>query len=282
MPPPNPNPISEAMPDSFLRDKASFGNGPFGTNTRPEIVSSGALLRLNGRRRRAGERFNVELPSKPTNGVLLALAIAKQQLDVFRRENKNLKATNERLASALADATVRGTEAYRIAHHDELTGLPNRLALMERLRQAISDACGRQHQLALLFIDLDGFKVVNDGHGHTTGDKLLTAAAGRIATCVREDDIACRYGGDEFVVVLSNVSDASVAAGVAETIRVHIGQSYSIDGKEFRVSASIGLAMYPNDGDRSDALLSYADASMYRSKSRRPSMHSFTHDRALQ
>jgi diguanylate cyclase (GGDEF)-like protein len=198
---------------------------------------------------------------------LLALAVAKQQLRDVQRENQNLKARNERLARALADASIRGTEAHRLAHHDELTGLPNRLALMERLQLAIATAAQQQRKLALLFMDLDGFKTVNDRFGHAIGDQLLSAAATRISTCIRTNDVACRYGGDEFVVLLSDVHDPSIAVGIAAKIRAHINERYSINGQELQITASIGLALYPADGDCSEALLSCADASMYRSKS---------------
>jgi diguanylate cyclase (GGDEF)-like protein len=115
---------------------------------------------------------------------------------------------------------LRDAERKRIASHimTNLSGLPNRLALMERLRAAIESAHRQQTKLALLFIDLDSFKVVNDGYGHSILDKLLAVAAKRIATCSREEDIACRYGGDEFIVVLSDIHDAAISTGIAETI----------------------------------------------------------------
>lgn len=234
-------------------------------SARPE-VSAEALQRQDVARR-FRERSNGS-GSRARSAIMLALAVTKQQLSDALREKETLLANNKRLARALTDASIRGTEAQRMAHHDALTGLPNRLALTKHLYKAIATAGQQQHQLALLFIDLDGFKVVNDGYGHTTGDKLLVAAATRIVTCIRADDFACRYGGDEFVVLLPNVHD-TVAAGIAETIRSHISQRYAIDGTEFLITASIGLAQYPSDGERSDALLSHADASMYRSKSTR-------------
>ncbi len=195
-----------------------------------------------------------------------ALNIAKQQLCDIRHDNDFLRSSNERLKAALAEASLRGVEARRLAQHDCLTGLPNRLLLEERLQSAIADAAGQKQQLALLFIDLNGFKDVNDRFGHATGDRLLKAAAARIKACIRADDIACRYGGDEFIVLLSNVGDETVAARAAATIRRHIRQRYTIDGKELRITASIGLAMYPRDGELSNTLLNCADASMYRSK----------------
>ncbi len=190
----------------------------------------------------------------------------EQQLRQLGRENALLKLGNDQLARALAEATAQRGEAQRMAHHDGLTGLPNRILLMERLQQGIADCFARQRQMALMFIDLDGFKIVNDRFGHSTGDKLLTVVATRLAACVRADDIACRYGGDEFVVMLNDIGEATVAVSVADQIRNRIDGRYWIEGQEIQVSASIGLALYPADGEQWDALLNCADASMYRNK----------------
>lgn len=116
---------------------------------------------------------------------------------------------------------------------------------------------------------LDGFNWVNDRFGHRTGDLVLTVVGAGIAACVRCDDIACRYGGDEFVALLTNLGDTSIAFGVSQKIRKHIAESYTIDGHEIRITASIGLAVYPDEGDRWGALLSHADAAMYRDKAAR-------------
>jgi diguanylate cyclase (GGDEF)-like protein len=156
-----------------------------------------------------------------------------------------------------------------MAHRDELTGLPNRLLLIKRLQRAIADARQRKSSLALLFIDLDGFKLVNDRCGHRTGDLLLTVVGARIAACVRSDDIACRYGGDEFVVLLGKLSDPAIAARTAESIRQSIGRHYAIEGQTIDITASIGIAIYPDDGLRYDVLLGRADDAMYRDKSAR-------------
>ena len=123
--------------------------------------------------------------------------------------------------------------------------------------------------MAVLFIDLDGFKVVNDHSGHTLADRLLSGVAARITTCIRGDDIACRYGGDEFVVLLTNLDDAKCATRIAAQIRERIGQPYTFEGKVVCVTASIGLAAYPADGKCYEVLLSCADASMYRDKAAR-------------
>lgn len=185
------------------------------------------------------------------------------------RENELLKSRNRQLARALADASQRGTAAHHLAHHDVLTGLPNRLLLMKRLHDSISAASHEQCQVALLFIDLNDFKCVNDRLGHTVGDKLLMIVASRIVASIRVDDIACRYGGDEFVVLMSQIRDAALVSSIADNIRARIDGCYGIDDNEVHISASIGFAVYPAHGDHCDALLKHADASMYRSKAAR-------------
>lgn len=220
-------------------------------------------------RRQSAEPANARSVPGWLDDALLALAVAEKQLFSALRENESLRISNAQLMHALDDAARLAVAAQRVAHHDRLTGLPNRLLLIKRLQLAIKNASQRHRQLALLFMDLDGFKVVNDRFGHTIADRLLSAVAARIAACVRADDIACRYGGDEFVVLLANLKDAAIAVSIAEHIREHIGQCHSIDGKEVRITASIGLAMFPADGERYDALLNHADASMYRDKAAR-------------
>jgi diguanylate cyclase (GGDEF)-like protein len=143
---------------------------------------------------------------------------------------------------------------------------------MRSLRERIAEAFQRQRQFALLFIDLDRFKLVNDQLGHTVGDKLLTIVGLRILAAIRAEDIACRYGGDEFVVLLSGIGDAAIVGSIAEKIRGRIDGTYGIDDNDVRITASIGLALYPAHGDHSDALLRHADASMYRSKAERANL----------
>jgi diguanylate cyclase (GGDEF)-like protein len=189
----------------------------------------------------------------------------EHSVDVWS-EIELLKLDKERLQRQLAAASRQVVEAHRLANQDGLTGLPNRRLLIKRLQWAVANARQRQRRLALLFIDLDGFKNVNDRFGHAIGDKLLTFVAARIATCVRSDDIACRYGGDEFVVLLSNISEVAIAVRIADMIAGRIGRRFQIAGIEIQISASVGLATYPDDGDSYDALLRQADAAMYRSK----------------
>ncbi len=154
-----------------------------------------------------------------------------------------------------------------LAHHDALTGLHNRLSLNERLEQSLATAQRDQRPLAVMFLDMDRFKTINDTLGHGTGDRLLVEVAHRLGEIVRNSDIVARLGGDEFVIVLTEVESATSAARVAEKILTSLGQSYFIDGYEVHSSPSIGLAIYPDDGEDSEALMKNADTAMYHAKS---------------
>ncbi len=172
------------------------------------------------------------------------------RLGAALRAQQQLQAENRRLGQSLEAAVRRAEAARRIALYDVPTGLPNRHCLMERLASTVASAEGRHGRMALLFIDLDGFKAINDRLGHAVGDRLLAAVASRIAACVRTDDIACRYGGDEFVALLSNLGDESVAFGIAQKVRDRIAGDFAISGHRIRITASIGLAIHPQQGAR--------------------------------
>ena len=151
------------------------------------------------------------------------------------------------------------------ATHDVLTGLPNRLALEERLEHAISLAKRNLKQVAVLFIDLDGFKWINDTRGHAVGDDVLKVVAKRLKHNVRSSDTVARLGGDEFVVVLEDLSSAEHLKSVARTLVSAIGQPIALDG-DVQVTPSIGISIYPEDATEADELLLQADSAMYRAK----------------
>lgn len=153
------------------------------------------------------------------------------------------------------------------AYYDALTGLPNRFLLQDRLRTAISHASRQGGMLAVLFIDLDGFKHINDTLGHRTGDMLLHAIAGRLRSRLRESDTVSRVGGDEFIILLPDLSERQVAAFVARKLVDELSKAFVFEGQELFVSASVGISLYPGDGTDSDTLLQKADSAMYRVKS---------------
>lgn len=156
----------------------------------------------------------------------------------------------------------------RLAHHDTLTGLPNRRLFHDRLERALAMARRRRSGLAVLFLDLDGFKCVNDSLGHAVGDLLLKEVAGRLVSCLRESDTVARQSGDEFAVLLPEVSESRDAVLVANRILDAFAAPFKPGDHELRVSASIGICLYPDGGQSPDALLQRADTAMYRAKGR--------------
>ncbi len=168
-----------------------------------------------------------------------------------------------------SDITDRMTAEQRIeflAHHDPLTGLPNRLLMQDRFEQAIAQAHRNGNRVALLFLDLDGFKNVNDSLGYHCGDALLKEVAERLKQCVRDTDTVSRQGGDEFLIVLRDLPDADVAAEIMIKLMEQLQQPFVTDGHDIATSVSVGAAIFPDDGWDFETLLKKADMAMYRAK----------------
>ena len=155
--------------------------------------------------------------------------------------------------------------AYQ-AHHDALTGLANRVLFGDRLVQSIAKSKRNGSKMALLFIDLDHFKEINDSYGHKTGDEVLKIVTQRFKEVLRDQDSLARLGGDEFTIIAEGIRPGHDAAVVARKILKILSKEIMLDGKSFYVSSSIGISIYPDDGDVGDDLLKYADAAMYRAK----------------
>ncbi|WP_018411774.1 bifunctional diguanylate cyclase/phosphodiesterase [Methyloversatilis thermotolerans] len=167
------------------------------------------------------------------------------------------------------DVSQSRAVTMRMAHmaqHDFLTGLPNRALLTERLAQAIGQAARHHKQVALLFIDLDHFKRINDSLGHALGDQVLQHVAGRLVGCVRTTDSVCRQGGDEFVILLAEIERPQDAAGVAEKVLQAFSEPQQIAGHALCVTLSVGISVYPDDGATADAMMRNADTAMYHAK----------------
>jgi diguanylate cyclase (GGDEF)-like protein len=154
----------------------------------------------------------------------------------------------------------------QLAHHDNLTGLPNRLSFLMRVEQTIALTLRQNGRLALLFIDLDGFKPINDHYGHKIGDLLLQQVATRLSEGVRHADLAARFGGDEFVVLLADIADCEAATAFAEKLIAKLSASYVIRDIEIKIGVSIGIALLPDDAENVESLIAQADTAMYEAK----------------
>ncbi|WP_367345851.1 putative bifunctional diguanylate cyclase/phosphodiesterase [Stenotrophomonas bentonitica] len=192
---------------------------------------------------------------------ILAVVLLVSWLDQ-RQQAQLLRLRNQRLRSSLDDAEAELSQA---ALHDPLTHLPNRLLLQQRIDQALVDAELRGGRFAVMFMDLDGFKQVNDAYGHQTGDSLLVAVAARTRQLLRPTDVLARLGGDEFVLVVGIENDEDVAT-VANRIIQSIGKGNLVPGHELQITASIGIAICPDHAATERQLMGYADAAMYQAK----------------
>ena len=175
----------------------------------------------------------------------------------------------EEIISVSRDVSERRRAEEQIeyqAYHDALTGLPNRLLFRDRLTIALAHAKRQESPLAVMFLDLDRFKYVNDTLGHSLGDELLRAVALRLRSVLREGDTIARMGGDEFTVLFGDLKDANDAAKIAQKLLETVAEPMPIEGHELYITTSIGIALYPNDGDSAEALLKNADSAMYRAK----------------
>ncbi len=222
----------------------------------PAITTTAELLtRLHAGPATLGE-FKLRNADEHTLDVELSASLitlsGKQALMINARDIKERKQAEARI--------------QHLAEHDALTGLPNRLLLRERAEQALLHARRHGHCTALLFIDLDRFKVINDTLGHKTGDILLEQVAGRLRGCMREEDTVARQGGDEFVMVLTQLTELRDAGTVAQKIQKTFSQAFKFDAYEFHISPSIGISVFPGDGDSVDTLMKNADIAMYHAK----------------
>ena len=203
------------------------------------------------------------------------LAISERELVAAGQRTRVLEGQLSLLRAKLRLLEQSYAETHRRAHFDALTGLPNRFLLLDRFHQAVAQAKRMRTHLALLYLDIDGFKAVNDALGHVTGDELLKRVAARLLDCIRASDTASRQGGDEFVILLTEVADGAGALRAAEKIRAHLAMPYVIGEAAIQLTTSIGVAVYPIDGHEHSELLQRSDLAMFRNKgdmSSRPSI----------
>ncbi|MBL0730078.1 bifunctional diguanylate cyclase/phosphodiesterase [Piscinibacter sp. HJYY11] len=241
------------------------------TSTQQQVVLGvvGLLLLLYGAlffivrhadgviRRQHAEREQAQAELKEANE-LLERRVAERTMELGR--------ANEELEAEIVERRLADQRVVHMAHHDALTGLPNRSLMTDRVEQAIAHAARAHNRVALLFLDLDRFKNINDSLGHGIGDQLLQAVAARLKTCLRAEDTAARLGGDEFIISLPGVSDGAEPARVAQRILAELARPLEVAGQHLPAAASIGISLYPEDGDNAQTLLRNADTAMYHAK----------------
>ncbi|HEU5281932.1 MAG TPA: EAL domain-containing protein [Gammaproteobacteria bacterium] len=219
---------------------------------------------------------NDELSSVATaiNHMLDIIQVSQEQLE-HRVEERTLELqkTNEQLQEEITERKsvereliIHKEHLVRLAHYDNLTSLPNRVFFNEILNKAISHASRNDKVLAILFIDLDRFKTINDALGHTVGDLVLKEMSARFSNLLRSGDILARLGGDEFIVLLNDIGDMQQAAAVATKVLTSSSQPVLVESHEFFITASIGISVFPNDGHSLEDLQKNADMAMYKSK----------------
>ncbi len=193
-----------------------------------------------------------------------------------KRMEEELRRTAAELVQSNAELRQTGAHLKQMAYHDSLTGLPNRKLFQERLIQSIEWAEYNNQLIALLFLDLDGFKAINDSEGHVVGDLVLKAVAKRLSGSLRSSDTVARLGGDEFVVILPAIPSQQKAGQVAQKLLATLSESFVIQGKTIEITTSIGISMYPFDGASIETLIVEADQAMYRAKERGKDCFVFT------
>ena len=275
---------SEASPDAFFVLRSIMDpRGRVADFTIVTTNSRAEQLTGLGKEQLAGQRMSVMLPGAFSAGIFADLAavalsgvthetewLARALPQGERWLYRQAVAVEGGVVVIVRDITERKLAEGRIrhlAHHDDLTGLPNRSLLRERLDQAIGAAAGDGGAVGLAFIDLDGFKLVNDALGHNAGDALLKVVGARMARCLGAGDTLARFGGDEFVILLPALAgEPASIAPLLERVRQAVTEPVLVEGQEVQVSCSIGVTFYPRDGADANALMMRADVAMYRAK----------------
>jgi len=200
------------------------------------------------------KQVNAELTKEVAKRVSFESELADTKIDLAEARDDLLK------------SQVKEEETRQITLHDTLTGLPNRVLFEQRLEHGLIQAKRRDWKLAVLFIDIDKFKSINDSYGHDLGDKVLLMLANRLQSSVREEDMVCRWGGDEFMCLLLDVKQEANTARLAEKMVNRITEAFEINGTVLSIRPSIGIAIYPADGETADILFKNADTAMYKAK----------------
>jgi len=264
--------LVDGSPADAIHAANILGQSSIGRFTVSRVASFAAAAERLRRTRYDAVLLDLALPDRQgLEAVKAMLAVAPDIALVVlsRGDDERLALEAVRLGARHAIERKRiERELSQLAKFDPLTGLPNRLLFHDRLAQAVQRIDRRDHVVALIFIDLDGFKAVNDRYGHAVGDRLLVAVAGRLRRVVRRTDTVARLGGDEFTIILEGLRHADDAARVAEQALLSLRQAFEIGGAVIELGASLGVAIASHATELPDALTHRADAAMYRAKAR--------------
>lgn len=241
--------------DRTASRKAQSGRAEMAVDFPPVVEPNQSRAGLGRGERETQVRYRVEASDPPREHLREAL----RQIDTLARQNQNLKLQ-------VIDLVREIEKARAFAYHDPLTGLPNRRLLLDNFRQASARAQREQKRLAVMFVDLDGFKLVNDRFGHAAGDAILKDVARRLKACVRFGETACRFGGDEFVILLEGCKGQHDAWVAAKRISTQLSKAYVLGDTTFEITASTGMAIFPDDGRECGDLIDVADVSMLGQK----------------
>jgi diguanylate cyclase (GGDEF)-like protein len=231
------------------------------------VIASSRVIarsyRLVDTHRRELAAFNLQLEHKVRERTQELEAAARENLQI----NRDLRASQNELLTTIAELRRKDDDLRHLAFHDALTGLPNRALLLDRMEQSIAGAARQNEKRGVMFIDIDHFKAVNDSLGHDAGDALLKEIATRLRSCLRKADTVARIGGDEFVVLLNDVSIPETYATVAQKVISKLSLPMELAGETVQVGASVGIACFPDDGKSAVELMKHADMAMYEAKS---------------
>lgn len=208
----------------------------------------------------------VENAIQKSESVEIRVQAAAEELSVMNQALENEVEERHLLEHQLAAAEKQGEAARHASFHDPLTGLSNRVLFNDRLEHGLAQAKRHNWTLAVMFVDLNGFKGINDTYGHDIGDSVLQTISQRLKEHTREDDTVSRHGGDEFLYLLMEVRDKQAITGIAENLLEVIKMPCDVGGRDLMISASIGISIFPKDGTTADRLVKTADKAMYHAK----------------
>ena len=268
---PHEHPLARALKGEVVHDetvryrRGDGGVARLSASASPLRSTNGCILGAVATFIDVTERYwaEVRLRSRLERLVVERTLEVNQRAHELDRLNTSLRAISDGLEERVRQRTA---ELAHRAHHDHLTGLPNRALFEERLERAVASAERYGRRLAVLFLDLDGFKAVNDTHGHDAGDRVLKQVAGRLPAGLRSSDTLARFGGDEFVVLVTEIAHPLDAREVAMALLDSLTGPYEALGHRFTLRASVGISVFPDDGPDASKLLRHADLAMYEAK----------------